>query len=62
VVPARAVCEVLGIVGSDDAPLAPFVPPVVQVNVDAEQVGTGMVFDVTIRVRVRSVIPNPLPS
>ena len=59
--PARAVCEVLGIVDGDGLPTGKIAPRIVQVNVDAEQVGTDMEFDVTLRVRVRRVVPNPLP-
>lgn len=58
----KALCDVLGIADPNDpeAPLGPFLPPVVQVPASAA-IHEGDELLVTLRVRVRQVIPGDLP-
>lgn len=60
---ARAICDVVGIVPADEsAQFGPFLPPVVQIPVDAQLALPGMELDVTIRIRIRTIVPGPFPA
>ena len=57
----RALCEPLGVVGAPEEPLGPFLPPVVQINVDdSTGLQEGDVAEVILRVRIKQLIPAPL--
>lgn len=58
----KAICRVLGVadLADPDAPLGPFLPPVVQVPA-SDSLSEGDEVLVLLRVRVQQVVPGDLP-
>ena len=57
----RAICEPLGVVGAEDEPLGPFLPPIIQINVDdSTGLQEGDVAHIILRVRIKQLISPPM--
>jgi len=59
----KAICRVIGVIRADRQDAQPFVPSVVQFNVeDDDRVETGDTVEVTLRVIVQALSPTPIAS
>ena len=60
----RVIADVLGLIRADeDERLCPFVPSVVQFNVEhGDDVSPGDEVEIRLRVRVQHLVPTPLPE